>query len=58
MMFHDPEAPLFDEDDPWEDFELRMAGHRRLEVSYHRDTGEHFTVERPTTGGSPAPGRQ
>jgi len=58
MMFHDPEAPLFDEDDPWDDFELETTDHRRLEVSYHRDTGEHFTVERPTASGPSSPGRQ
>jgi hypothetical protein len=57
MMFHDPTAPLFDEDDPWDDFELRTTDHRRLEVSSNRDTGEYFTVERPTVRGPPTPGR-
>jgi len=57
MMFHDPEAPLFDEDDPWDDFELRTTNHRRLDVSYNWVTGEYFTVERPTVRGAPTPGR-
>jgi hypothetical protein len=57
MMFHDPEALLFDEDDPWDDFELWTADHRRLEVSYNRETGEYFMVERPTARGPPTPDR-
>jgi hypothetical protein len=56
MMFHDPEAPLFDEDDPWDDFQLRTTD-RRLEISYNRKTGEHFTVERPTVRVPPSSSR-